>query len=275
MKNSICIISFLMMCTFVGAQHQSQIDTIYANNQKNVALFFPKPIRQGITGSSNFVFTYNREKAQYFGLLQASPGKESNLLAITNDGQVYAYILKYKNRLSKLNYFIDEKESIGNEKPIKKVMDVSLGVQQKQISHVLEANRLDYFKKYAEFLLKRPGLVLKSKRNKGMILRIHKLVYNRSEVYVHMEIENRSGIDFEIDALNSYIINGNKRKKSSYQKLLQEVKYAHKVPVMVQHKQSADFVFVFPKFVLGKNQKLQFELQELKGDRSILLEIKL
>ena len=110
MKNPLFIISFLMMCIFVNAQHQSQIDTIYVNNQKNVALFFPKPIRQGITGSSNFVFTYNREKAQYFGLLQASPGKESNLLAITNDGHVYAYILKYKNRLSKLNYFIGKKE---------------------------------------------------------------------------------------------------------------------------------------------------------------------
>ncbi len=44
------------------------LDTIYANDTKNVALFFPEPIRQGITGSDNFVFTYNREKEQYFGL---------------------------------------------------------------------------------------------------------------------------------------------------------------------------------------------------------------
>ena len=51
------------------------LDTIYANDTKNVALFFPEPIRQGITGSENFVFTYNRENEQYFGLLQAKPGK--------------------------------------------------------------------------------------------------------------------------------------------------------------------------------------------------------
>ena len=46
---------------------QMHIDTIYANEKKNVALFFPNPIRQAITGTSHFVFNYNREKEQYFG----------------------------------------------------------------------------------------------------------------------------------------------------------------------------------------------------------------
>jgi len=257
------IIILLIVCSN-SIRAQKALDTIYVNDKKNVALFFLKPIRQGITGSSNFVFTYNREKEQYFGLLQASPGKESNLLAITSDGQVYAYILKYKDRLSKLNYFIDEKESIGNEKPLTKI-----DVEHKETSHVLEANHLDYFKKYADFLLKRPDVILKSKRKKGMVLRIRKLVYNRSEVYVHMEIVNRSGIDFELDALNIFVVNGNKRRKSSYQKLLQEVKYAYKAPVIIKHNQSAGFVYVLPKFVLGNSQKLQFELQELNGDRNM------
>lgn len=97
---------------------QKDLDTIYANDKKNVALFFPEPIRQGITGTSNFVFTYNREKEQYFGLLQATPGIESNLFTVTKNGQVYSYILKYKEQLSKLNYFISDKESIGSERPL-------------------------------------------------------------------------------------------------------------------------------------------------------------
>ena len=32
-------------------------DTLYANDTKNVALFFPNPIRQGITGSENLLLT--------------------------------------------------------------------------------------------------------------------------------------------------------------------------------------------------------------------------
>ncbi len=80
------------------------LDTIYANEKKNVTLFFPHPIRQGITGSENFVFTYNRDKEQYFGLLQAKPGEDSNLLVINNNGAVYSYIISYKKQISKLNY---------------------------------------------------------------------------------------------------------------------------------------------------------------------------
>ena len=275
MKKSIFIFCFLLAFNFVEAQLSKSMDTIYANNQKNVALFFPKPIRQGITGSSNFVFTYNREKAQYFGLLQASPGEESNLLAVTNDGQIYAYILKYKSGLSKLNYFINEKESIGNEKPLVKADVESLNeVQPNHASNFLETYRLDYFRKYAEFILNRPGVLLKSKRKNGMIVRVRKLVYNRSEVYVHMEIENRSGIDFEIDALNIYKIKGNKRKKSSYQKLQQEVIYSHKVPDVVKNKDLVNFVFVLPKLTLATSEKLLVELNELKGARSIYLSAK-
>lgn len=87
---------------------QKTLDTIFANDKKNVALFFPNPIRHGITGTDHFVFSYNREKEQYFGLLQATPGTESNLLTITSDGQVYSYILKYSNDLLKLNYSISK-----------------------------------------------------------------------------------------------------------------------------------------------------------------------
>lgn len=75
------IISALIIFAFAprlcSAQAKTQIlDTIYANDTKNVALFFPEPIRQGVTGADNFVFTYNREKEQYFGLLQAKPEKK-------------------------------------------------------------------------------------------------------------------------------------------------------------------------------------------------------
>ena len=113
---AIIIIAITLFTNFVVAQQT--LDTIHANDKKNVALFFPEPIRQGITGTSNFVFTYNREKEQYFGLLQATPGTESNLLTVTKNGQVYSYILKYKEQLSKLNYFITAKESIGSERPL-------------------------------------------------------------------------------------------------------------------------------------------------------------
>src|SRR5690554_5088249 len=116
MKISIPLIIFLSTLSLALAQEPTAIDTIYANEQKTVSLFFPDPIRQGITGSANFAFSYNRDKEQYFGLLQATPGEESNLLVVTNNGDIYSYLLCYSRKLEKFNYFIDTSASIGNER---------------------------------------------------------------------------------------------------------------------------------------------------------------
>ncbi len=242
---------------------QQSLDTIYANDKKNVALFFPEPIRQGITGTPNFVFTYNREKEQYFGLLQATPGAESNLLTLTKNGQVYSYILKYKARLRKLNYFISKNESIGNERPIT--------IRDKPITELVD--RTAYFQKLSEYLLKSKYLPIAAKRIKGVKLQLQKMVYNAGEVYLVMEITNRSGIDFEIDFLNVYRTNGNKKKKASYQRLEQPVSYKHKIPDLINDGQSVRLVYVLPKFVLGDHEMLEIELKESKGSRSIIMSI--
>jgi uncharacterized protein DUF4138 len=265
------IISLLLFtsCFSVKGQQMKILDTIYANNQKNVALFFPNPIRQGITGADLFVFTYNREKEQYFGLLQAAPGIESNLLILTNDGQVYSYILKYKKELPKLNYFIAQQESIGNVKP----KEIKLRPTVKMINQ--STNRIIYFQRFSEYLLKSKVERIATKHKNRMHLRLQKMVYNASEAYLVIEIENKSGIDFDVDYLNIYRTNGNRKRKASFQRLQQEVIYMHKMPDIIKDKQVQRFVYVLPKIVLDDNEKLMIELRELKGSRSVILKIKL
>ncbi|GAA3622875.1 DUF4138 domain-containing protein [Flavivirga jejuensis] len=259
-------ISLLLLSTIIFAQQP--LDTIYANDQKNVALFFPNPIRQGITGTDNFVFSYNQEKEQYFALLQAKPGAVSNLLTITNDGKIYSYILKYSPRLLKFNYFISKNESIGNEKP-------SIIPLKKKVVTNVDPKKADYFKRFSAHLLKSNNGNIATKRKQGLKLQLQKVVYNSDEIYLVMKITNRSGIDFEIDFLNIYRTNGNNKKKASYQRLEQEIIQKHKMPSMVKNKQSKRIVYVLPKFVLGDNEKLEIELKELKGSRVVVLSTKL
>lgn len=97
------------------------------------------------------------------------------------------------------------------------------------------------------------------------------MVYDASEMYLVIEIRNKSGIDFEIDYLNVYRANGNNKRKASYQRLQQEVIYKYKMPRAITNGQSQRFVFVLPKLVLGDNEKLMLELKELKGGRKIIL----
>ena len=258
------IITITLFANYVIAQQS--LDTIYANDKKNVALFFSEPIRQGITGANNFVFTYNREKEQYFGLLQATPGTESNLLAVTNNGQVYSYILKYKEHLNKLNYFITSKASIGNEQPKEKTQKSVVQIQNKY------KDRATYFQKFSEYLLKSKYVPIATKRKNGIKLQLQKMVYNASEVYLVLEIKNNSEIDFEVDYLKVYRANGNNKRKASFQRLEQEVEHKHKFPDQIKTGVKKRFVLVFPKFVLGDNERMEIELKEQMGSRVISLD---
>ncbi|MEX0313635.1 MAG: DUF4138 domain-containing protein [Allomuricauda sp.] len=260
---TITLIIITLFTTNIIAQRS--LDTIYANDKKNVALFFPEPIRQGITGTSNFVFTYNREKEQYFGFLQATPGPESNLLTVTKDGQVYSYILKYKEELSKLNYFITTRESIGNERPQE---EKEIVITNKVNPY---SNKIKDFKKFGDYLLGNQYESIARKRKRGIVLRLQNVFYQDSQVYLVMEIQNKSEIDFEVDYLNIYRVNGNKRRKASYQKLKIDSLYKYRAPEQIKKEESRQFVFVLPKFVLGDNERLEIELQELKGNRKVII----
>ncbi|SDS91516.1 protein of unknown function [Maribacter dokdonensis] len=216
-------------------------------------------------GTSNFVFTYNREKEQFFGLLQATPGTESNLLTVTKNGQVYSYILKYKEQLSQLNYFINPKESIGNELP-KKIKEKPIAQPQSTYT-----NRIAYFQKFSAFLLKSKYESIATKRKKGVKLQLQKMVYNASEVYLVIEVKNKSEINFEIDYLKIYRTNGNKKRKASFQKLEQKVINRYEMPSQIKSGQKKRFVYVLPKFVIGDNERLMIKLKELNGSRKIVL----
>ena len=265
------LISTLIIFAFApphcSAQTTNQLlDTIYANDTKNVALFFPEPIRQGVTGADNFVFTYNREKEQYFGLLQATPGVESNLLVINGDGSVFSYILRYKKQLSKLNYFIPLTNSIGNERPI---------VQDSVRSQSLDIVKTKYdYRKFCSALLKRkPQNSILKRRNEGIVLSVERIVFDRATLYFVLEIKNNSTLDYDMNFLELFIETRQKGKKKSAQRLFQKPLYTYNLPSKIPKNETVRFVYVLPKFSLSNDRRVVMELYEENGERSVELKI--
>jgi hypothetical protein len=252
----------------VTAQKTIVIDTIYANDTKNVALFFPEPIRQGITGADNFIFTYNREKEQYFGLLQAKPGKESNLLVVNRDGSIFSYIVRYKKELSKLNYFIRISSSIGNEKPI--VTDSVLADSFEEIVN----NRTYYYQKFCSYLLgRKQRIALKRERKSKIILNVESIFFDKEELYFVIQIENNSSLDYDLNFLNLSIETRQKGKRKSLQRLYQEPIYTHNLPSKIAEGKIIRFVYVLPKFSLSNDRRAILELNEKNGERHLELKI--
>ena len=263
------LFAFLLLGPIIGTY--AQTDTLYANQTHNLALFFPSPIRQAVTGSENFTFSYDRERAKPFGLLQASPGTKSNLLVITSDGSAYSFLLEFQEQLQALNRFVAADESIGNEKgSLESVSDTIFRAKPMfPLDNSVLKYRDEYFKKFSSYHTKQSHQPLASKRKKGLIVRLLNMVYNRQEVYAILEIENRSDIDFEVDYMKIFKANGNKRRKSSYQKTAIVPIYTYNAPEIVKLDESKRFALVFSKFTLGESERLLGELKEFNGSRII------
>lgn len=262
------ILFILTVFIFTFGESQTSLDTIYANDTKNVALFFPDPIRQGITGSENFVFTYNREKEQYFGLLQAKPGKESNLLVINRNGSIFSYIVRYKAQLSKLNYFVPLSNSIGNEK--QKVAD--------SVKTEISKNRIDnstyYYQKFCSYLLnKRQNLGRHVRRNDGIVLRVENIVFDKDELYFVVQIRNHSTLDYDLNFLNLSVETRQKGKMKSLQRLYQEPIFKYNQPSKILKNETVRFIYVMPKFSLSNDRRVILELNEQDGERHIEMKI--
>jgi hypothetical protein len=85
------------------------------------------------------------------------------------------------------------------------------------------------------------------------------------------EIQNRSEIDFEVDFLEVFRINGSKKRRASHQEIGIGPLYRYKNPRIVRVGEAQRFVYVLPKFVLGDNERLKLSLRELHGNRRVEL----
>ncbi|MEG9328962.1 DUF4138 domain-containing protein [Salinimicrobium catena] len=252
------------------------VDTIYANENHNTALFFPAKVRQGIVGSENFVFSYSQEKPQYFGLVKALPGASSNLLVLTQDGQIYSYVLSYRENLPSFNHFIGTEESIGNEKPVEEKVFAASAEDTIEVTQLGKdpETEMNTLKMRAEYYLKNSKGEIKRRKKRGLELAVVEMRYFKDEVYLVVALENQSGITFEPDYLNVYISRGNRKRNASYQRLLLEPLYIHQFPKTLYHHQAKKFVLVFPKFTVGENEKLELEVREQKGSRRLRMKFK-
>ncbi|MCG2462846.1 DUF4138 domain-containing protein [Flavobacteriaceae bacterium F89] len=266
----IIYLSFLMVFLTVvaTAQENDALDTILANDHKNVALFFPGPIRQGITGNKNFVFSYNRDKEQYFGLLQATPGTESNLLVIDRNGAIFSYIVKYAKKLKKLNYFVQATESIGNEKP-----DYNSALMNNDSIYQVKY-RGAYYQRFCHYLVNQKHRITRLRKDKENItLSVDNIVFDRDEFYFVIQIDNRSSLAYDLNFLELSIQTRQKGKKKSLQTLQLKPKYVFDVPERINEHETKRCVLVVPKFSLDEDRGVVLELKEISGGRDLKLKI--
>lgn len=271
MKNVYIILGMLLT---VAAQASSTkpLDTIFANEHMNMALFFPSEIKQGIVGNGNFVFTYNRENQQTLGLLKAVPGKDSNLLVITDDGSIYSYIISYAKELEYPNRFITEQERIGTERQGMEKISQKVVPRETVRDSSVSVKRVDKkFHESCEALLQLPEQKNIRKKSQGLSLAVKNMYTMEDEVYVQFEVRNDSGVEFDFGELELFKISGKTGRNASYQELELLPLFKHNIPKKIGHGQTVRFVYVFPKFHLDKGERIMASLSERNTTRTVRL----
>jgi len=252
----------------VHANTPKTLDTIYANEKMTMALFFPSDIKQGITGSEHFVFTYNREKEQNLGLLKAVKGNPSNLLVITTDGKAYSFILKYAEQLENPNRFISIQESIGDSKRKQKEV---IQKEESRDTVILDNNAISRLHRSCESLLKLPKEKNIRTKEGGIVLSVKNMKYQGDYVFLQFEIRNRSSIRFDFGTMDFFKVNGNKKWNASHQEIPLKAVYVHNTPKQILPGTSVGSVYVFPKFTLDKGERMEVRLKEMNTTRSAVL----
>ncbi len=258
----------LGLCYPVHANTTKTLDTIYANEKMTMALFFPSDIKQGITGSEHFVFTYNREKEQNLGLLKAVKGNPSNLLVITTDGKVYSFILKYAEQIDNPNRFISIQESIGDSK--RKLKEV-IQKGESRDTVILANDAISRLYRSCESLLKLPEEKSIGKNEADIKLSLKNFKYQGDHVFLQFEVKNKSGIRFDFGHLSISKVNGNSKRNASHQEIPIKPVYVHNKPVHILPHNSGRIVYVFPKFTVDGGEKMEVRLNELNTTRRVIL----
>ena len=261
-------ISLLLGFTVSILNAQSSPEVIYCNEYQNVAIVMDAPISQAVTGSENFIFSYNRTEADSLGLLQGRAGQDSNLVIRTSDGGLYNYILRHKDSLDSFVHFIKPEDRVNHMMKEKATSQVNRELSQS----VVAVNTDRYFDKLCNYYLKRNSQELAAVRKHKIKLTVEGMYYYKNNVFVVMEIINRSKIDFKIEDLSLAKLHGVKSRKSSYQKLILKEHYRKGFPELVPIGSKAHFVMVYPKFALGRHEKLLLALSESSGSRYLNLE---
>lgn len=279
----------VILCLFYAlSQAQNTQDTIFVTKDKVVNLFFPKTIKAAIKGSKYLIFKYDKENN--FGSVLIAPGKESNLTIILNNGLIYSFIVKYKENIKKLNYFLKEKDAInkiamekGKKEKDKVIDEVDkqetevMKVEQPQAKEPLslyDGNKKEYIKRLCLNLSgKAPEFKRKYVKNSKIILKLKNIVFDKNELYFSFNLKNNSGIDYNINFIKVFLSTLKKKKKTGLQDLELEPELIYHLPKIIKSGDDVNFIYVFKKFTIGETKEVVFEVNEEKGERNLRMHI--
>ncbi|WP_026810546.1 DUF4138 domain-containing protein [Arenibacter latericius] len=291
---------------------QAYSDTLEISKHFKTILIFPENIAESSIGNDfGFIVDLPKpEGGKYSGRIVKLSYDElatenkgtTNYLVITDSGKVYDFIIKLVPVPQQTTWFIDRKIAVANignkpvlerkakEKPFSK-SDVEIQRKrigpmentpaESKISEGIIATSIDLYQTdpmeyirlrcyYMQF--DKPKIRRYFSRSGNVFIWLKGVYYNQDELYFQYRIENKEGVDMDINFIKHQIAT-NYKNSSSNQKIELAPIYTYKQPKRVAAKSENNFVVVFKKFALDEKKEVMVELDEENGNRNFSLRI--
>tara|TARA_R110000765_G_scaffold9911_3_gene30841 strand:- start:22683 stop:23645 length:963 start_codon:yes stop_codon:yes gene_type:complete len=292
-----------------AAQHCS--DTLEVSKKYKTILIFPENISESIIGN-DFGFIADLPKPEgskfhgrilklYYDELATEKENFTNHTVITESGEVYDFILELKEKPEKFTWYIkpemaitnidgnsgsrgldatvlrqqvDEKHSdVTIEQSSSSTKNTATNSIDRATKELYENDPLEYYRLRCYYMqFDKAKISRYFSRVDNVFLWLKGVYFNEDELYFQYRIENKEGLDLDINFVKHQIAT-NYKNSSSNQKLGIEPVFVYKQPKTVAGKSENHFVLVFKKFALDEKKEVVVELDEESGNRNLSLKI--
>jgi len=239
----------------------------------------------------------------YYDELATEHKNTTNYLVITTSGNVYDFLIELVEIPNKTTWYIDSEMAVANidgnpigkpkdntvqkivleepveakkdtlfntPKPSTKTVDNSIDRATKEL---YEKDPMEYYRLRCYYMqFDKAKISRYFSRLDDVFLWLKGVYYNEDELYFQYRIENKEGLDLDINFIKHQMAT-NYKNSSSNQKLGLVPVFVYKQPKTVAGKSENHFVIVFKKFALDEKKEVVVELDEESGNRNLSLKI--
>ncbi|NYJ28195.1 DUF4138 domain-containing protein [Allomuricauda sp. ARW1Y1] len=303
---------FISTFFFVSAcVAQKCSDTLEVARNYKTILIFPENISESIIGN-DFGFIADLPKSSgskfhgrilklYYDELAPDEKNFTNHTVITESGLVYDFILKLTKRPKQFTWYIKPEMAITNIDGVKKSTQnrnrsSEISIDEDKVKEVVpelsekssqnpdnsidratkelyEKDPMEYYRLRCYYMqFDKAKISRYFARLDNVFLWLKGVYYNQDELYFQFRIENKEGLDLDINFIKHQIAT-NYRNSSSNQRMELTPVFTYKQPKTVAGKSENHFVIVFKKFALDEKKEVVVELDEESGNRNLSLKI--
>lgn len=266
--SAVMVTGFSLLITFFSAQAQQAVGNIQFRSiepyqvaisyLKTTNIIFPHAIVSVDRGSKDVLAQKAKGMENILQIKAAKEGfAETNLTVVTADGKLNSFLIDYADQPSILNL------SLNGNQPKNTIFFSPENINQAIVE------------RYAKiaFLSKNKVRRIKDK-DFGIRFRMNGLFIQDDVMYMRMNIENQSNINYDIDQLRFFIRDQKKAKRTATQEIELSPVFIYNNTDKIEGQAANTIVFALPKFTIPDKKYLAIQLMEKDGGRHLELHFK-